>query len=204
MKNSTAPLKTAEDQLNAWYKKAQQVSPVRILSLSRGQLAGMFCKFGFKKGAEIGVDRGTFSKVMCEANPDLELLCVDPWHWKLRGESRHKTAVERLKPYNCKIDRRRSTEAARDVKDGSLDFVYIDGDHHFDFVMMDIITWAKKVREGGIVAGHDYYRFRQAGVVDAVDVYTKMHRIDRWFLTDYLKDRTPSFFWINKKDRWDA
>jgi len=89
-------------------------------------------------------------------------------------------------------------EALADVPDGSLDFVYIDADHTFDHVMSDIIWWARKVRYGGIVAGHDYYRFRRAGVVPAVNVYTHQHGITRWFITDYLKDRTPSYFWMRE------
>ena len=76
-----------------------------------------------------------------------------------------------------------SMEAAQQVEDGSLDFVFIDGDHRFDAVMMDISLWAPKVRKGGIVSGHDYYHFYQSGVVDAVRVYTWAHRITEWYVT---------------------
>ena len=86
-------------------------------------------------------------------------------------------------------------DASRYVDDGSLDFVYIDGGHDFDNVMLDLILWSPKVRSGGVVSGHDYYRFRAAGVAPAVDVYTQQHRITQWFLTD---ERTPSFFWVQK------
>ena len=78
----------------------------------------------------------------------------------------------------------------------SLDFVYIDGNHHFDFVMQDIIEWSKKVRAGGVVSGHDYYRFRNAGVVDAVNTYTHAHQIWEWFITDEPKEK--SFFWAKE------
>ena len=88
-----------------------------------------------------------------------------------------------------------SMDAVRDVPKESLDFVYIDGNHMFDFVMQDIIEWSKRVRPGGIVSGHDYYRFRNAGIIPAVDLYTKMHKIKQFFLTD---EKTPSFFWIKK------
>ena len=36
-------------------------------------------------------------------------------------------------------------------------FVYIDGNHKFDFICPDIIYWSKKVKHGGIVAVHDFY-----------------------------------------------
>ena len=88
-----------------------------------------------------------------------------------------------------------SEEAAPKIPDASLDFVYIDGDHSFDFVMLDLILWARKVRPGGMISGHDYYRFRNGGVVPAVDVFSRQHGIQHWFLTD---ERTPSFFWLKR------
>jgi hypothetical protein len=87
----------------------------------------------------------------------------------------------------------KSQEAAPQIPEESLDFVYIDGDHSFDAVMLDLILWSKKVRKGGLVGGHDYYRFRNAGVVPAVDCYTREHNIHQWFITD---EKLPSFFWV--------
>jgi len=185
-----------KDLLDRWYTQAQQISPVRIRGLDRARLVRLFGEHGLLRGAEIGVDRGRFSEYILKYT-DCTLLCVDPWRWKLRGESRYRSTVRRLAPYGERavIDRRDSFDAVRDVEDESLDFVYIDGDHTFDYVMTDIIWWAKKVRYGGIVAGHDYYRFRRGGVVAAVDCYTQEHGIDRWFLTD---ERTPTWFWLRE------
>jgi hypothetical protein len=49
-----------------------------------------------------------------------------------------------------------SLEAAKDIKDNSLDFVYIDADHSYKSVTEDIGAWLPKVKKGGIVSGHDY------------------------------------------------
>jgi hypothetical protein len=87
-------------------------------------------------------------------------------------------------------------DAVRDIELESLDFVYIDGNHSFDYVMQDLIEWSKRVRRGGIVSGHDYYHFRNAGVVEAVDVYTHCHGIKEWFLTNEQKSK--SFFWVKR------
>lgn len=183
--------------LDKWYRRAEQISPVRVRTLTRRRLVELFGEYGLTKGAEIGVDRGRFSEYMLTHIPDCKLLCVDPWRWKLRGESRYKSTVERLAPYGeqSTIIRKDSFDAVQEVKDESLDFVYIDGNHVFDYVMTDIIWWAMKVRLGGMVAGHDYYRFRRGGVVPAVDIYTQQHGIEQWFLTD---ERTPSWFWIRE------
>ena len=85
-------------------------------------------------------------------------------------------------------------DAARTLPDESLDFVYIDANHDFDHCMEDLIAWSRKVRSGGIVAGHDYDRPHRKGVVPAVDAYTKAHRIQEWFLTD--QKREASYMWV--------
>jgi len=59
--------------------------------------------------------------------------------------------------------------------------------------MQDLIEWGKRVRQDGIISGHDYYRFRWAGVVDAVDAYTRAHQVNEWFIDDM---RETSFFWV--------
>ena len=92
--------------------------------------------------------------------------------------------------------------AVKRIPDGSLDFVYIDSNHSYDYVMEDLINWSRKVRKGGIVSGDDYYNFGGAGVVGAVDDYTKAHGI-KFELTDpypEIMDRghheKPSYWWV--------
>jgi len=82
------------------------------------------------------------------------------------------------------------------IKDKSLDFVYIDGDHTFDFVIMDIILWFKKVKVGGVVAGHDFYPFRRAGVIPAVTTFTHEHFIYEWHIT---QESHPTWFFIRNE-----
>lgn len=48
----------------------------------------------------------------------------------------------------------RSVEAAKLYRDGSLDLVYIDADHAR--LSEDIDAWLPKVRDGGLLAGHDF------------------------------------------------
>ncbi|KPJ89863.1 MAG: hypothetical protein AMJ53_15405 [Gammaproteobacteria bacterium SG8_11] len=180
------------------FNKNNGESPVQ-LGLKRNQLYHHFNNMGLKVGAEIGVATGKNALRMCEQIPDLKLFCIDPWeyyeknprvrHW----QENYDQAVEKLKPYNAILVKGYSEEVVHNFEDGSLDFVYIDGNHMFDFVMQDIILWAPKVRKGGIISGHDYYNFRNAGVVDAVDAYIKAHKIEEWYLTS---DKTPSWMWV--------
>jgi len=181
-----------------WYRKARQVSPARVRGLTRNRLVERFAEFGLDEGAEIGVDTGRFSLKMLNANPDLKLLCVDPWNTRAQrpirtGDARFAEATKRLAGGRATLVRDFSVEASADVPDQSLDFVYIDGDHRFGPVMKDILFWLPKIRYGGIIAGHDYYRWRGAGVVNAVDAYTQAHDVHEWFVTD---EKRGSWFWV--------
>jgi hypothetical protein len=52
---------------------------------------------------------------------------------------------------------RATSEIAADMfNDNSLDFVYIDANHAYDYVVQDIELWYPKVKKGGFICGHDY------------------------------------------------
>ena len=168
------------------------------IETSRQQLAELFSELGYKLGAEIGVRQGLNSEALLKTIPGLKLICIDPWTPYARvnqgrQDSFYRHALGRLSGLNTEIKRMTSMEAAKEVADGSLDFVYLDGRHEFDYVVVDIIEWSKKVRVGGIVSGHDYYNFYQGGVILAVDAFTRAHNITQWYIT---REIYPSWFWV--------
>lgn len=64
---------------------------------------------------------------------------------------------------------------SRDVwKDfqGPIHFLYIDGDHHYDFVRADILNWGSKVVSGGYMALHDCKDCQWAPDVNKAIEYT--------------------------------
>ena len=61
-----------------------------------------------------------------------------------------------------------SVDAAAQIPDGTLDFVFIDADHSYESVLRDIAAWRSKVRVKGWFGGHDYNK-KFPGVVRAVD-----------------------------------
>lgn len=67
---------------------------------------------------------------------------------------------------NLEIHETSSVDAAGAISDSSCAFVFIDADHSYESVRADIRAWRKKVRRGGILAGHDCYTF--ASVYNAV------------------------------------
>ena len=178
---------------------------------SKYDLLKHFAKLGFRIGAEIGVSQGYFSEAMFKAIPGLKLYCVDIWmpyqgnRWvpfNSRAEQYFETTKKRLLAYKAVIIRKMSMDALADIPDTSLDFVFIDSNHAFDYVMQDLIGWTKKVRVGGIVSGDDYFHFKGAGVVEAVDAYTKAHGITFELtnpLPDKIQDRgtqeQPVYYW---------
>jgi SAM-dependent methyltransferase len=84
-----------------------------------------------------------------------------------------------------------SWDAAEKYTDGSLDFVYIDADHHYAAVKRDITAWLPKVRPGGIIAGHDFCNFPDFGVIKAV--LERFDRVDVWRGERFFGDGVRSF-----------
>lgn len=171
-----------------------------ILNKNRVDLAKLFTGIG----AEIGVEQGIYSEIICEQSFNVKLFCIDSWAaYKAYVDHKRKSKLDlyyfrtkrRLSPYNCIIMRKSSMEALKFFEDCSLDFVYIDANHAYKFVMEDITEWAKKVKPGGIVAGHDYLDKPERGeyykVKDAVNDYVKANAI--LDLTIYNADEFPSW-----------
>jgi len=158
---------------------------------------------GLKKGVEIGCRYGHSAILWKQAIPDLDLTCVDPYraYHRVRQESQDRiyaAAMIHAEQHGFKILRKASLDAVDDFADGSLDFVNVDGDHTFDAAIQDIIRWAWKVREGGLVLVHDYCAFAMSGVIPAVDAYTNCHWIDPWYVT---RDMEPTAFWMRGAER---
>jgi hypothetical protein len=191
-------------------QKGINTLPRVIPGLNRDGLIELWKKLGYKVGAEIGVEGGRFSKLMCEGIPGLKLFLVDPYHAyegakKINREydDDYKSAIENTKGFDVKFITKLSEEAAVDIPDNSLDFVYIDANHKHDYVLLDIILWSRKVRNGGMVSGHDFYYTNRSrcSVKPAVEAYTRFHQIEPWYLTDekarhYKQDKHASWFWI--------
>ena len=179
----------------------KQKLPIR-LSIDKYKLFPTLLKeLGYKVGAEIGVNRGKFSKWLCHRIRPLKLFLIDPYltyrdiviydDQELQ-DAIYEEAQKRLARYNCEFVKKSSMDALRDFNDNSLDFVYIDANHGFEFVINDIIEWSKKVRPGGIISGHDYSNhFREVKI--AVDSYVKVKRIKPWFRTHH-----SNWFWIKQ------
>ena len=61
-------------------------------------------------------------------------------------------------PWKEKIDvcRNFTTSCAPLYADGHFDFIYVDARHDYKGALVDMEAWWPKLKEGGIMAGHDY------------------------------------------------
>lgn len=141
---------------------------LEVSDIGRLGLADLFHELDFKVGVEVGVAAGWYSDQIMKRNPQLKLYGVDPWS-RYRGytdytrtqtfDKLENEAHERLDKYpNYEFVKEFSMEALKRFEDNSLDFCYIDANHGDPYVTQDITEWYKKVRPGGILAGHDYIR----------------------------------------------
>lgn len=186
---------------------------IKHVGMSREGLYKHFAEKGLKEGAEVGVWAGENARNMFAIIPNLKLYLVDPYReyshaqriWRVLDRVKG-TAHRRLKRDNVTFLEMLSEQAAVKVPDNSLDFVYIDGNHAYDFVMLDIIVWNPKVKKGGIISGHDYHNDhrRVLGVRSAVDDYCRWHGIE-FNLTDGTMEHRKSgglssWWWV--KEHW--
>ena len=174
---------------------------------NRAELAEYFAELGFTKGAEIGVYRGYYSRELLEKNLKLNILCVDSWSlnegWGLKkNQQAFPICLKTLAPYRDRytILKGISVEVAKFVLDESLDFVYIDADHSYEAVKNDLEAWTPKVRKGGIVSGHDYFKDPRLGVIEAVDEFVEKYnyelKLTEWNDPSVRGDRQPSFYFV--------
>ena len=122
---------------------------------------------GNGKGVEIGVFKGYFSKVILSKWGGT-LYMVDVWrglgdeYEDMSNHNNHSDAylntMKNVEGYEDRsvMIRANSKIASEIFEDESLDFVYIDANHAYDFVVEDIKLWFPKLKKGGVFSGHDY------------------------------------------------
>jgi hypothetical protein len=153
-------------------------------------------------GAEVGVDRGDFSARILAVVRPARLHLIDPWAYfenaeyesaRFGGadggsqsvmdaryeEVRARFAAE-IASGQVVFHRALSSEAAAALPNDSLDWVYIDGNHLYEFVRDDLEVFCRKVRPGGLITGDDYGEggWWDGGVKRAVDEFVAAGRAE--------------------------
>jgi len=145
----------------------------------------------FNRGVEVGVRHGFFSEYLLKNNPSLDMILVDPYMPYVDGtyvfteeEQREikYAAFDKLEVFNhrAKWSYLTSKRAVTCFDDEFFDFVFIDASHLYEDVKADMSLWWKKVRIGGLLAGHD---FSMQGVSTAVHDYMFENKIKELFVS---------------------
>ena len=153
--------------------------------------------------AEIGVAHGAFAAVLLEKTAPRQLHLVDPWSHNEgddRGELLASVAHDRAGPApapppnaageeifgavqgrfrgdrRASFHRQYSYRAAGAFPDRHFDFVYLDGDHRYEYVLRDLLDFSEKIKDDGLILGHDFFEDEFAakenyGVVGAVGTF---------------------------------
>ena len=90
----------------------------------------------------------------------------------------------------------KSQDAAGRFADGSLDYVYIDGEHSYEAVTRDLASYFPKVRPGGHLIGDDY---GWTGVGAAVDAFVARQTGELVALVDPYTEQAGGQFALRKR-----
>jgi hypothetical protein len=152
-------------------------------------------------GAEIGVHKGDFSNLILQILKPEKLYLIDPWKHEdsdtykdawyggMAGEgqsemdARYRGVLERFKSNissgQVEVVRGFSDELSEQFSDEYFDWVYIDGNHLYEFVKKDLELYYQKTKTGGYITGDDYglVGWWEDGVKKAVDEFVESYPV---------------------------
>lgn len=171
-----------------WRRLLRRKTPMQRM---RGKLLRMMPKGGVC--VEIGVFQGDFSARILRVTRPRTLHLVDPWRHEPdpaygaawyggdKGQAFmdevHRTVEKRfqreVEAGQVVLHRMDSAAAASRFEDESLDWVYIDGNHLYEYVKADLEAFLPRLRPGGYLTGDDYGEggWWEGGVKRAVDEF---------------------------------
>jgi SAM-dependent methyltransferase len=136
-------------------------------------LSGLMLNLNLKTFVEVGCKEGRTAGHILKSVPDSTVIAIDPWmpmektsdptretyaDWDFAKIEKEFWANVGEHKDRCTMLRQTSIDAATNCQllaDG-FDLVFIDALHDYDSVMADIHAWWPLVRNGGVIAGHDF------------------------------------------------
>lgn len=157
---------------------------------------------------EIGVYRGDFAKKIYDTLNPYKLHLIDPW---AIGSDKNSTAPQYegilnglntaysdsndlilvknllkdgLSDRRIILHRGFSYDEVNNFSDKYFDFVYIDATHLYESVKADLNMFLPKLKNGGIIGGHDYIEHDSFEVIKAVDEFVKENNTKLLFVSE--------------------
>lgn len=144
-----------------WMRSVEKIPSIPAIKTGLVDLCVFLTKQLGKKAVmyELGSFAGESAEVFAAYFKTVH--CVDPWQDPCGAPSLAEVEAsfdERAAEAGNMIKHKTgSLEAAENVPDSSLDFVYVDaGTHSYQEALRDISAWWPKVRSGGFLGGHDH------------------------------------------------
>lgn len=180
----------------------------------RSQLGELLAYLGLKGDvAEIGVAEGLHAEQLIKSNQIERLYLIDSWReLPQKGDGGFpqqwhddnlKLAQQTLAPYEKAIWLRGlSRDMIDSIPNDSLVLAYLDGDHSYNGCLSDLQRIYKKVKVGGVIAGHDYLN-PAYGVNQAVKFFVfeseGLYEMSDIHKTEEGGDDSMVSFWFIKK-----
>lgn len=117
--------------------------------------------------AEVGVLKGDHAEVMFYYLNPKKLYLIDSWKENDYYEFVKNRFLNKIIDHKIHILNEESLTASTRFNDEFFDLVYIDGDHSYEAVMIDLNAWYPLVKKGGMLSGHDWNK-PEVRVQDAV------------------------------------
>ncbi len=157
-------------------------------------------------GAEIGVYRGGFSRQIYDHCKPSMLYCIDAWekypeydkdsichenqddNWQATKNE----MADAIKSGKCNVIRGRSHPVSL-TWDKHLDFLFLDSNHSYEFVIADLRDWSRFIKLGGVIMCHDFTETSAGaismnfGVVRAVNEFVASSE-GQWELTHITQE----------------
>ena len=162
---------------------------------------GIFSKVirdnNFKTCVEVGIGYGFHAKEILDNTSVDKLYLVDPMCYypddgftsQVLNYGGFEKVVKNIKTYLNIHDNRYTwyrnpslSITNEQIPDGSVDAIFIDGDHSYEAVSKDLPFWWRKLRNGGWLLGDDY-QYSFPGVIKAVDEFASNNNLKLEFLT---------------------
>jgi len=152
--------------------------------------------------AEVGVERGKNAYDMLY-NMDIECLyLIDPYLEYRDGRTQFVaqetqdavykemfntiflSSIEKVYLSKVVLISKTSEFSASLFPNEFFDFVYIDGNHDYEYIKQDIFLWWPKVKKDGVLGGHDFDRDPAFYVSKAVIEFSKENELELMYSKD--------------------
>ena len=147
--------------------------------------------------AEIGVADGKSLLYLAAKLEDKNALVIGIDSCAYGHDSQRNEIIRNIVKSGLQVDfmQMSSLDASCKFNDGYFDFVFLDSSHTYEQTKAEIRLWIHKLKDGGVLAGHDYDIVNSEGVVNAVNEVVREENL-------HIETTTNNFgvWWFTKQE----